>query len=276
MLRARTVLPGLRLSLTLTLVATVLIVLLPLSGLVTKAATASGAEFWAAVSSSRAVASYALSIGASLAAAALATPVGLLIAWVLVRYRFRGRALVDAIVDLPFALPTAVAGLALTALYSESGWLGRPLAGAGIKVAYSRIGIVVALVFLGLPFMVRSVQPVLEDLERDVEEAAAVLGASRLTTLRRVIFPAILPAALTGFAMAFARGIGEYGSIVFISGNVPMRTEITPLLIVTRLEQFDYAGATALATVMLAFSLTLLLGVNLLQKRASARLGQVR
>jgi sulfate transport system permease protein len=245
-----------------------LIVLVPLSAVFLKTATASWAHFWAAVTSPAVVASYRLSFGASLAAAAVNVVFGLVVAWVLVRYRFPAKRLVDALVDLPFALPTAVAGIALTSLYTENGWIGRKLAVLGIRVAFTPLGVFVALVFIGLPFVVRSVQPVLEDLDPGIEEAAASLGAGRWLTFTRVVFPLLRPALLTGFAMAFARALGEYGSVVFISGNMPMRTQITPLLIVTRLEEYDYAGATAIALVMLVASFALLLVINLLQWRS--------
>jgi sulfate transport system permease protein len=229
--------------------------------------------FWHTVVSDRALASYRLSFGASFVAALLNAVFGLLVAWVLARYRFPGRSILDALVDLPFALPTAVAGLTLTSLYAENGWLGKPLGLLGVKVAFTPIGVILALTFTGLPFVVRTVEPVLAGLPADVEEVSAVLGASRWYTIRRVIFPAIFPALLTGFTLAFARAVGEYGSIVFISGNMPMRTEITPLLIVTKLEQYDYAGASALAVVMLSFSFVLLMVINLLQRWTRTRLG---
>ena len=242
-----------------------LIVLLPLSALVIRAAGMGWEGFAAAGLSPRALAAYRLSFGAALAAAAVNAVFGLLIAWILVRYDFPGKRLIDAAVDLPFALPTAVAGIALVALYSDNGWVGSLLAPMGIKVAYTPLGVTIALVFIGLPFIVRSVQPVLADLGRDVEEAAATLGASRLQTFARIILPAITPALLTGFALAFARGVGEYGSIIFIAGNKPFHSEIAPLLIITQLEQFDYDGATAIACVMLVLSFAMLLVVNLLQ-----------
>ncbi len=245
-----------------------LIVLVPLSAVFLKTATSSWSHFWGAISSPGVVASYRLSFGASLAAAAVNVVFGLVVAWVLVRYQFPGKRLADALVDLPFALPTAVAGIALTSLYTEHGWIGRWLAPLGIRVAFTRLGVFVALVFIGLPFVVRSVQPVLEDVDPQIEEAAASLGASRWVTFMRVVFPILRPALLTGFAMAFARALGEYGSVIFISGNMPMRTEITPLLIVTRLEQYDYTGATAIALVMLVASFVLLLTINLLQWRS--------
>jgi sulfate/thiosulfate transport system permease protein len=248
-----------------TLLYLTLIVLIPLGAAALTAATASPAQLWATVTSARALASYRLSFGASLLGAALNMVFGVVVAWVLVRYEFPGKRLVDALVDLPFALPTAVAGLALTAIYARAGWIGRWLEPLGIQAAFSPLGVVIALTFIGLPFVVRTVQPVLEDLDADVEEAAESLGASRWQTWRRVILPTVLPAVLTGFALAFGRAVGEYGSVVFISGNMPMKTEITPLLIVTRLEQYDYAGATGLAMVMLVVSFMLLLAINLLQ-----------
>lgn len=261
-------LPGFGLSLGITLVYLSLIVLIPLAGLAFKSATLSGGELVKAVLSPRALAAYKLSFGASFVAAGVNVVFGLVLAWVLTRYRFPGRQLVDAMVDLPFALPTAVAGIALTTIYAENGWLGQFLEPRGIKVAFAPTGIVVAMIFVGLPFVVRTVQPVLLDLDIHMEEAAATLGASRLYTLRHVILPAVLPAATTGFALAFARAVGEYGSIVFISGNMPMKTEIVPLLIVTKLEQFDYAGATAIALVMLLASFALLFVINTLQTKA--------
>jgi sulfate transport system permease protein len=245
-----------------------LVVLLPLSGLFVKASDPGWDRFLATVTAPRVLASYRVTFGAALAAAAANAVFGLLVAWVLVRYRFPGRKVVDAMVDLPFALPTAVAGITLATLYSSNGWVGKPLDAAGIKVAYTPLGIWVAMVFIGLPFVVRTVQPVLEDLEAEMEEAAVCLGASRLQTFARVLFPALLPSLLTGFALAFARGVGEYGSIIFIAGNMPMVSEITPLLILTKLEQYDYAGAAAIASVMLLFSFLLLLGINLLQRRS--------
>lgn len=266
-------LPGFRLTLAITVVYVLALVVIPLSGLLIKSASVDWATFWATVSSPRALASYRLSFLSAFLGALLTSVGGVFVAWVLVRYRFPGRSIADAIVDLPFALPTAVSGLTLTALYANQGWFGRPLESLGIKVAFSPAGIVLALAFVGFPFVVRAVQPVLEVLEIEVEEAAAVLGASRLQTFRRVILPTIVPALLTGFTLAFARGVGEYGSIVFISGNMPMKTEITPLLIVTKLEQYDYAGATALALMLLGFSLLLLLSVNVLQRWAEARAG---
>jgi len=241
------------------------LVLIPLSTTFVKSAGLGPAEFWNVVTAPRVLASYQLTFGASLAAAAVNAVFGLLVAWVLVRYRFPGRGVVDALVDLPFALPTAVAGISLTMLYASSGWIGSRLEPLGLKVAFTPLGVIVALTFIGLPFVVRTVQPVLQDLEAEVEEAAASLGASRWETFRRVLFPALAPALLTGFALAFARAIGEYGSVVFISGNMPLRTEIAPLLIMTKLEQYDYAGATAIAVVLLLVSFALLLLINLLQ-----------
>lgn len=268
----RGVLPGFGLSLGYTLLYLAFLVLLPLCALAIKAGGLGPSEFWRVATEPRAVAAYQLSFGVSLAAAAANSVFGLLVAWVLVRYSFPGRELADALVDLPFALPTAVAGIALTAIYAPTGWLGAPLGQLGLKVAFAPLGIFVALTFIGIPFVVRTVQPVLEELDASVEEAAAVLGATRWQTFRRVIFPALLPALLTGFALAFARGVGEYGSVVFISGNMPFKTEIAPLLIVTKLEQYDYPGATAIACVMLTVSFATLFAINLLQ-RWSRRLG---
>ena len=262
---AKRVLPGFNITLGFTLFYLSLIVLIPLSAAFIKTATLSWPEFWNAVTTPRVVASYRLTFGASLAAALLNAIFGLLVAWVLVRYRFPGRQIVDALVDLPFALPTAVAGIALTALYAGNGWIGRWLEPFGIKIAFTPLGVFIALTFIGLPFVVRTVQPVLEDVESELEEAAATLGATRLQTFTRVIFPTVLPALVTGFALAFARAVGEYGSVIFIAGNMPMVSEITPLLIITKLEQYDYAGATALAVVMLVVSFVLLLVINWLQ-----------
>ena len=250
-----------------------LVILLPLATIFARAADLSGSALWATVTNPRVMASYRVTFGASFVAALVNTVFGLLVAWVLVRYRFPGRRVVDAMVDLPFALPTAVAGIALTTLYAANGWIGSRLEPLGIKVSYTWLGITVALVFIGLPFVVRTVQPVLDDLEIEVEEAAASLGAQRWQTFTKVVFPTIAPALLTGFALAFARAIGEYGSVVFISGNMPMKTEIVPLLIITKLEQYDYAGATAIAMVMLIVSFGLLLTINLLQWAARRRVG---
>jgi sulfate transport system permease protein len=259
------VMPGFRLSLGFTIFYLCLIVLIPLSAVFLKTFTLSWDDFVAAVTSARVVASYKLSFGASLIAAIFNVLFGGIVAWVLVRYRFPGKKIIDALVDLPFALPTAVAGIALTTLYAPNGWIGRYLADIGIKAAFTPLGIVIALTFIGLPFVVRTVQPVLEDAERELEEAAASLGASNLQTFTKVIFPTILPALMTGFALAFARATGEYGSVIFIAGNMPMVSEITPLFIVTKLEQYDYAGATAIAMVMLLASFAMLLTINLLQ-----------
>ncbi|QAA93411.1 sulfate ABC transporter permease subunit CysT [Pollutimonas thiosulfatoxidans] len=259
------VMPGLRLTLGFTLFYLALIVLIPLSAVFLRTFTLTWAGFWEVVTSPRVMASYRLSFGASLLAAAINVVFGSIVAWVLVRYRYKGSSVVDALVDLPFALPTAVAGITLTALYSGNGWLGQYLEPLGIKVAFAPLGVVVALTFVGLPFVVRTLQPVLEELEHELEEAAATLGATRLQIFARILFPTLLPALLTGFAMAFARAAGEYGSVIFIAGNMPMVSEIAPLLIVTKLEQFDYAGATAIAVVMLTVSFALLLTINLLQ-----------
>lgn len=272
--RRPTVLPGFRITLGFTLLYLCLIVLIPLMTLPARTARMGWDAIWAAVSDPRVVASYKLSVGAALAAAAVNAVFGLVVAWVLARYRFPGRRIVDAFIDLPFALPTAVAGITLTTLYAPNGWLGGPLERLGLKVAFTPLGITVALVFIGLPFVVRTLQPVIEDLEVEIEEAATSLGATRAVVLTRIIFPYLYPAWLTGFALAFARAVGEYGSVVFISGNMPMRTEISPLLIITKLEQYDYAGATAIAVVMLLISFTLLLIVNALQGWSSRRLAQ--
>ena len=263
--RRHSVLPGFGLAMGFTVLYLSLIVLLPLSAVVFKSATVSWAQFWTTVSSPRVLASYRLSFGASFVGALINMVFGVLLAWVLVRYEFPGRRFADALVDLPFALPTAVAGIALTAVYSKEGWIGQYLEPLGIKAAFSPLGIMIALTFIGLPFVVRTVQPVLQTLEVELEEAAASLGASRWQTWRRVIFPILMPAVLTGFALAFGRALGEYGSVIFIAGNMPMKTEIAPLLIITKLEQYDYAGATGIALVMLAVSFVLLLGINSLQ-----------
>ena len=263
--KQHSVLPGFNLALGFTLLYLSLIVLIPLSATFIRASALSWPEFWGIVTTPRVLASYRLTFGASFAAALVNAVFGLLVAWVLVRYRFPGKKLVDALVDLPFALPTAVAGIALTALYAGNGWIGQFFEPLGIKIAFTPIGIFVALTFIGLPFVVRTVQPVLEDIEAELEEAAATLGATRWQTFSRVIFPTVMPALMTGFALAFARAIGEYGSVIFIAGNMPMVSEITPLLIITKLEQYDYAGATALAVVMLVISFIMLLVINLLQ-----------
>ena len=260
------VIPGFGPTLGLTLAYLSLVVLIPLGALFLKAAEMSLAQWGALLSDSRVLAAFRLSFGAALLAAAVNAVAGLLVAWVLVRYSFPGRKLVDAVVDLPFALPTAVAGIALTALYAPKGWIGQILATVGVKVSFTPLGVVVAMVFIGLPFVVRTVQPVLQDIDREVEEAAASLGASRVQTFRLVILPALLPSLLTGFALAFARAVGEYGSVIFIAGNFPGLSEIVPLLIVVRLEQYDYVGATAIASVMLVLSFVLLLLINGLQK----------
>ena len=263
---SRSVLPGFGLSLGFTLAYLGLIVLVPLSAAFLKTAGMSWDAFVAAVASPRVMAAYRLSFFASAAAALVNSFFGLIVAWVLVRYSFPGKRIVDALVDLPFALPTAVAGIALTAIYAKNGWLGQWLEPHGIKVAFTELGVFVVLTFIGLPFVVRTLQPVLEELEPEIEEASASLGANRWQTMSRVLLPELLPALLTGFAMAFARALGEYGSVVFISGNMPMRTEVVPLLIITKLEQYDYQGATAIAVVMLVSSFTMLLLINLLQK----------
>lgn len=276
MARTRGILPGFGLSLGTTVSYLTLLVLVPLAGVALRGATSRWDDIWRAATSARALAAFRLSFTASLAAGAANAVVGLLLAWVLVRYRFAGRSVLDALVDVPFALPTAVAGLALTAVYSAEGWVGRWLAPLGIHVAYTPIGVWMAMTFVGLPFAVRTIQPVLGELEPHLEEAAAVLGANRLQAFARVIFPTILPAVLTGFTLAVARALGEYGSIVFISGNLPLRTEIAPLLIVARLEQYDYAGATALALVLLLASFALLLSTNVLQRWSVRRLGPAR
>jgi sulfate transport system permease protein len=267
----RHVLPGFRLAIGFTLLYLSLLVLIPLSAAFLKSFTLTGAQFWAAVTSRRVLAAYRLSFGAALLAALINAVFGFIVAWVLVRYPFPGRKLIDALVDLPFALPTSVAGIALTAIYAPNGLLGSRLQALGIKVAFTPLGVLVALVFIGLPFVVRTVQPVLEDIPKEREEAAATLGAGRLQTFRRVVFPTVLPALSTGFALAFARGVGEYGSVIFIAGNIPFVSEITPLIIITKLEQYDYAGATAVAVVMLLISFALLSGINYLQWRSSRR-----
>ncbi len=263
--KQHSVLPGFGLTLGLTVFYLSTIVLIPLSALFLKTSGLSWEELWSTVSDPRVVASYKLTFGASFIAAAINAIFGLIVAWTLVRYRFLGRRIIDALVDLPFALPTAVSGIALTAIYARNGWIGQWLEPLGIQAAFSPLGVTIALTFIGLPFVVRTLQPALEELEPEMEEAAATLGASRLNAFRRVIFPTVFPALLTGFGLAFARAIGEYGSVVFISGNMPMRTEITPLLILTKLEQYDYVGATAIAGVMLVASFLLLLAINLVE-----------
>jgi sulfate transport system permease protein len=267
----RSVLPGFRLTLGFTLAYLCLIVIVPLLTLPARTATMTWETFLATIADPRVVASYRLSLGASLVAAAVNAVAGLVVAWVLVRYSFPGRRIVDALVDLPFALPTAVAGITLTAIYAPNGWIGQATEPYGIRIAFTRIGVIVALIFIGMPFVVRTLQPVIEDLDAEVEEAAASLGASRLSVIRRVVLPYLYPAWLTGFALSFARAVGEYGSVVFISGNMPMRTEIAPLLIITKLEQYDYAGATAIAFVMLLLSFLLLLSINALHGWATRR-----
>lgn len=271
-LRKQPVLPGFGLAMGWTLFCLCLIVLIPLSTIVIKSTSLGWDQFWRIVTAPRALASYRLSFTASLIAASINAVFGFVVAWTLVRYRFPFKRVVDGLVDLPFALPTAVAGIVLTTLYSQNGWVGRQLDKIGIKVAYTPLGIVVALTFIGLPFVVRTVQPVLQDLDQEVEEAAHSLGANLWQTFRRVLFPELFPAWLTGFTLAFARALGEYGSVVFIAGNMPMRTEIAPLLIMTKLDQFDYAGASAIALVFLVFSFSLLLVINLLQRRSASAL----
>jgi sulfate/thiosulfate transport system permease protein len=270
---ARRVLPGFNITLGYTLLYLSLIVLIPLSALVFKTFSMTWPQFWDAVASPRVLASYRLTFGASLIAALVNVVFGLLVAWVLVRYSFPGKKIVDALVDLPFALPTAVAGISLTALLADNGWIGQYFAPLGIQLAFNPNGVVIALIFIGLPFVVRTVQPVLEDTEKELEEAASSLGATRWQIFWRVIFPSIAPALLTGFAMAFARAVGEYGSVIFIAGNMPMVSEITPLIIISKLEQYDYAGATAVASVMLGISFVLLLVINGLQAWQRKRSG---
>ncbi|NMF97242.1 sulfate ABC transporter permease subunit CysT [Aromatoleum toluolicum] len=270
------VLPGFHLTLGCTLAYLSLIVLLPLAAVFLKSASLSAAEFWNVISAPRVVATYRLSFGVSLAAATINAVFGLMLAWSLVRYSFPGKRFIDALIDLPFALPTAVAGIALTALYAKNGWIGQYLDPLGIQVAFKPLGVLVALVFIGLPFVVRTVQPILEDLDTELEEAAASLGAQRWQIFRHVILPVLLPALLTGFALAFARAVGEYGSVIFIAGNIPMVSEITPLMIITKLEQYDYAGATAIAVVMLVLSFLLLLLINGLQAWTAKRTGRDR
>jgi sulfate/thiosulfate transport system permease protein len=270
--RSPSILPGFGITLGFSTFFLSAIVLIPLMALVAKAGTMQWSNFVGVLLDPRAVASYRLSFGASLLAAALNVVFGFVIAWTLVRYEFPGRKLIDALIDMPFALPTAVSGIALTAVFAENGWFGQYLAPFGIKVAYTWIGIVVALTLIGLPFVVRSVQPALLEVQRDLEDAAETLGAGRFYVFRRIIFPTVMPALLTGFTMAFARAIGEYGSVIFIAGNLPMKTEITPLLIVIKLEQFDYAGAAALGFIMLVMSFVMLLSINLLQAWGRRRL----
>lgn len=268
----RTVLPGFRLTMGYTIFYLCLIVIVPLLTLPVKAASSGWPVFWQTVTAPRVLASYRLSLGTSLVAASVNAIFGLLVAWVLSRYTFPGRRIVDALIDLPFALPTAVAGITLTTLYAPNGWIGKVLDGYGIKVAFTPLGITIALIFIGLPFVVRTLQPVIDDLDAELEEAGASLGASRWQVLTRIVLPFLFPAWLTGFALAFARSIGEYGSVVFISGNMPMKTEVAPFLIITKLEQYDYAGATAIAGVLLLISFTLLFAINALQAWSSRRL----
>ncbi|MFA5901057.1 MAG: sulfate ABC transporter permease subunit CysT [Hyphomicrobium sp.] len=274
--RQHRVLPGFGLSLGYTLSYLSLIVLVPLAAVFMKSAELSPGDFWHAVTTPRVLASYRLSFGAALLAAAINVVFGLMLAWALVRYNFPAKRLVDALVDLPFALPTAVAGIALAAIYAPNGWLGQHLVPLGINVAYTPLGVLVALIFIGVPFVVRTVQPVLEDLDLEFEEAAASLGATRLQTIWRVVLPMLAPALLTGFALAFARAVGEYGSVIFIAGNIPMVSEITPLIIITKLEQYDYVGATAVAAVMLVVSFALLLVINALQAWTARSSGSLR
>lgn len=274
--KQHSVLPGFGISLGFTLFYLSLVVLIPLSALVFKTATMSWESFWDTVTQPRVMAAYQLSFGAALIAAGLNLVFGLLVAWVLVRYSFPGRRFVDALVDLPFALPTAVAGIALTAVYAPNGWIGQYLEAMGIKVAFTPLGIVVALTFVGLPFVVRTVQPVLQDMEKELEEAAACLGADRFQTFYKIIFPSIAPALVTGFTLAFARAVGEFGSVIFIAGNIPMVSEIAPLLIIAKLEQYDYVGATAIAAVMLAVSFVLLLVINIVQWWNNRRYGMTK
>ena len=273
-LKKSSVLPGFNLTLGYTIGYLSLIVLIPLTAVFLKTASMSFDEFWQVVSADRVVASYKLSFGASFLAAGINAVFGLLLAWALVRYSFPGKRIVDAVVDLPFALPTAVAGIALTSLYAPTGWIGQYLEPLGIKVAYTPIGITLALIFIGIPFVVRTVQPVLSDLETELEEAASALGANRLQIVIKIILPILFPALLTGFALAFARGVGEYGSVIFIAGNQPFKTEIAPLMIISRLEEYDYAGATTIAVVMLVLSFFILFLINLVQAWASRRTGR--
>ncbi len=269
MRRPRHVLPGFGLSMGFTVLYLTLLVLIPLSALVLKTLHLSWAQFWATITAPRVLAAYRLSFGAAAVGALINAVFGCLVAWVLVRYRFPGRTIVDGLVDLPFALPTAVGGLALTATYAGNGWIGRFLEASGVKVVFTPLGVIVALTFIGLPFVVRTVQPVLQELGGEVEEAASTLGANRWQTFVRVTLPGLLPAIVTGFALAFARALGEYGSVIFISGNMPLKTEIAPLLIMSKLEQYDYTGATAVAVVMLLISFVLLLAINVIQWRRS-------
>lgn len=271
--KAPSVIPGFGLTLGFSLAYLMLIILIPIAGLVWRSAALGWTDFWMIATDPRTVKALEISFGTAIIAAAVNVVFGTLVAWVLVRYDFPGRRIIDAMVDLPFALPTAVAGIALTTLYAPRGWLGSLLEPLGVKVAYSPLGIVVALIFIGLPFVVRTVQPIIEEIDKEVEEAAATLGASRLQTVTRVLFPGLAPAITTGFALAFARGVGEYGSVIFIAGNLPYVSEIAPLLIVIRLEEYDYPAATAIATIMLAISFVMLLVINLLQTWSRKRYG---
>ncbi|MGE0281600.1 MAG: sulfate ABC transporter permease subunit CysT [Rhizobiaceae bacterium] len=267
------VIPGFGLTLGFTLAYLTLIILIPLAALILRSAALGWVDFWAIATSHRTLNALKISFGTAMAAALFNVVFGTLVAWVLVRYRFPGRRIVDALVDLPFALPTAVAGIALTTLYAPKGWLGAPLSALGIKVAYTPLGIIIALIFVGLPFVVRTVQPVMEEIDKEVEEAAATLGANRWQTITKVLLPGLAPAIITGFALAFARGVGEYGSVIFIAGNLPNVSEIAPLLIVIRLEEYDYAAATGIATIMLAISFAMLLVINMLQSWSRRRYG---
>jgi sulfate/thiosulfate transport system permease protein len=273
--RRPSVIPGFGLTFGFTITYLSLIVLIPIAALVLRTAALSWQDYWAIATNDRVLASLKLSFGAAMVGAVINMVFGLIVAWVLVRYEFPGKRVIDAIVDLPFALPTAVAGIALTAIFDKNGWIGRPLDALGIQVAYTWLGVVVALTFIGLPFVVRTLQPVIVELDREIEEAAATLGAGRWHAIVRVILPSLLPALLTGFVLALARGVGEYGSVVFIAGNIPYRTEIAPLLIITRLTEFDYSGAMAIATVMLAISFAMFLIINLIQAWARRRFGYV-
>ena len=271
--RRPSVIPGFGLTFGFTIVYLTLIILIPLCGVAWRSAELGWADFWAIATDERTVKALRISFGASLIAALVNVVFGAIVAWVLVRYRFPGRRIVDAAVDLPFALPTAVAGIALAAIYAPNGWVGQLLAPLGLKVAFTPFGIVIALIFIGLPFVVRTVQPVMEEIDREVEEVAATLGANRFQTITRVLLPGLAPALLTGFALAFARAVGEYGSVIFIAGNIPYVSEIAPLLIVIRLEEFNYAGATAIAALMLALSFTMLFAINLIQAWSRRRYG---
>lgn len=273
--KTKNILPGFGLTMGITITYLSVIVLIPLASVFLKTSTLSWGRFWEVVTDSRVIAAFKVTLGTAFFAALVNLVFGLIVAWVLVRYRIPGKRIIDGLIDLPFALPTAVAGISLTAIYSQNGWLGQYFESMGIKIAFTPIGITIALIFIGLPFVVRTVQPVIQELPRDVEEAATGLGARRMVIFRKIIFPELFPALLTGFALAFARAIGEYGSVVFISGNMPMKTEIVPLLIMTKLEQYDYAGATALACVMLVVSFLLLLVINYLQWRSHRRVTSV-